>query len=165
MKRFFKHLAIFGLVLVLGACSQGRKSLSAGLNDDRMTDAVVLNRVLDDGMIFDHYGVFQLQLNIDQNFAWVDVLQMADGWNRSITYRILARRYNDAEFWVLAEGLSAAPGQTVEIDAIAGHKIYHYTEWAIEFEYMEYGVQFMPGAKNSRIVQDTINWPELDYLP
>ncbi len=89
---------------------------------------------------------------------------MAQGWTPSITYRVLAKRY-DGSWWILAEQLDAAPGQTVEIDAQQGHQIFEYIEWVIEFERGDYGVAYNYLDPEARIVQDTIRWRALDeYL-
>jgi hypothetical protein len=159
------HLVALGALAVMGsACSVGRKSAAAGLNKDKYSDAVVLNRVLDQGAVYPHYGEFQLQLNLTQNFAYLDVLSLASGWTPSITYRVLAKRY-DGSWWILAEGLDASPGETVEIDPSNGHKIFEYTEWVVEFETGTYGVKYSYLDPDARIVQDAVRWPELDaYL-
>lgn len=149
------------------ACSMGRKSSSAGLRRDKLSESVVLNRVIDNGTLYDHLGEFQIQLNLDKNFAYLDVLAMGDGWNASSawhTYRIMAKRH-DGQWWVLAKGLSAAPGETIEVDAHTGHKIFEYTEWLVEFEYTDPYVKSAYFDTSTRIVQETIYWPELDdYL-
>ncbi|MEO5668704.1 MAG: hypothetical protein ABIR96_11650 [Bdellovibrionota bacterium] len=156
------HAVLVGTLLLMGsACSVGRKSAAAGLNRDQLSEAVVLNRVLDNGNIYPHYGEFQLQLNLDKNFAYLDVQSMADGWTASITYRVVAKRY-DGTWWVLAEGLDAAPGQTIEVDAHTGHKIYEYTEWVVEFERGTYGKAYDYLDPDARMVQDTVYWPQLD---
>ena len=159
------HAALLGTTLLMGsACSVGRKSAAAGLNRDRLSESVVLNRVLDNGALYPHFGEFQLQLNLDKNFAYLDVQSLADGWTPAITYRVIAKRH-DGTWWILAEQLDASPGQTVEIDAQQGHKIFEYTEWIVEFERGTYGVEFTPLDPDARIVQDTVLWPELDeYL-
>jgi hypothetical protein len=156
------------LLLVSSACSMGRKSSAAGLNKDRLSQAVLLNRVLDQDVVYDHLGEFQLQLNLDKNFAYLDVLAMGEGWNPDNqwhSYRILARRHNDGQFWLLAKGLRAGPGETIEVDAHVGHKIFEYVEWIVQFEYSAPYVKAAYGDLDTRIVQDTIYWPELDdYL-
>jgi hypothetical protein len=160
--RQFIHAALLGSTLLMGsACSVGRKSAAAGLNRDRLSESVVLNRVLDNGSVYPHFGEFQLQLNLDKNFAYLDVQSMADGWTQSITYRVIAKRH-DGSWWILAEGLDASPGETVEIDAHQGHKIFEYVEWIVEFERGTYGVSYNYLDPDARVVQDTVYWPQLD---
>lgn len=163
-KKMVSFLGLGALLLLSTACSVGRKGSSAGLNKDRLSESVVLNRVFDNGLVYDHLGEFQMQLNLDKNFAYLDVLALGEGWDPSSpwhTYRILAKRH-DGKWWLLAEGLNAAPGETIEIDAHQGHKIYEYVEWIIEFEYQEAGVKTAHFNEDTRIVQESIYWPELD---
>jgi len=159
------HAILLGSTLLMGsACSMGRKSAAAGLQKASYSEAFVLNRVYDGGAEYPHYGEFQLQLNLTQNFAHLDVLAMTEGWTSDITYRVVAKRH-DGTWWILAEELDASPGQSIEIDAQQGHKIFEYTEWVVEFERGTYGVSYDYLDPDARIVQDTIYWPALDeYL-
>lgn len=159
------HGVLLGTTLLMGtACSLGRKSAAAGLVKSQLSEAVVLNRVYDRGAEYPHFGEFQLQLNITQNFAYLDVLAMTEGWTSDITYRVLAKRH-DNTWWILAKELSASPGQTIEIESQQGHKIFEYTEWVVEFERGTYGVDYEYLDPDARIVQDTFHWPQLDeYL-
>lgn len=160
-KSFASNFLILSLIILFSACSQGRKSLNAGNNQDQLSDVVLLDRVFDNGAVYPHYGEFQLQLNLDRNFAYLDVYGMADGWDASMTYRVLAKRYT-GDWYILAEGLSAGPGQTLEIRAEQGQQIYQYTEWIIEFEKQEAFLDFNYLDPDARIVQETTNWPELE---
>jgi hypothetical protein len=160
--RHIFHGALLGATLLMtSACSMGRKSASAGLNRDRYSETVILDRIFDKGVVYPHYGEFQLQLNLDKNYAYLDVLEMASGWTPSISYRVIVKRY-DGKWWILAEQLDASPGQTIEIDALQGHQIFEYVEWIVEFERGEYGSAYNYLEPDARIVQDTIHWRALE---
>ena len=157
MKRLFSVMGLSLVLVMASACSQGRKSLSAGSNSDRVSEAVVLD--YNDG--FEVYGEFQLQLNLDKNFAYLDVLAMAEGWSPDYSYRVMAKRYT-GEWFIIAEGLTASPGQTVNIGATQGHRIYEYTEWIIAFEYQEFDLLYDWNDASSYMVHETTYWPELE---
>jgi hypothetical protein len=148
-------------MLLTGACGLGRKADGAGLNRDRLSKARQLCTINDNGVEYDPMGCFQLQLNIDGNFAYLDVLEMGEGWDASQSYRVLAFKSGGARPWVLKRGVAAGPGQTVEVEAYTGHKIWEYVEWVVEFEYGEMGLPYDDGAGAARIAQDVFAWDDV----
>ncbi len=156
MTRVFSVTSMALLFLGMTACSQGRKSLTAGSGGDRLSEVVILK----DNNGYPAYGKFQLQLNLDKNFVYLDVLQMANGWTADNSYRVFAKHAETGEWVILAEGLTAGPGQTVSISAYQGQQIWQYTEWIVAFEYQEYGLLFDWDDASSYMVEQTIYWEE-----
>ncbi|NCN42263.1 hypothetical protein GW916_13550 [bacterium] len=157
MKRILTSISLGLLMLTMvPGCSQGRKSLSAGSGGDRLSEVVLLDYNEGDPV----YGNFQLQLNLDKNFAYLDVLALANGWTPNDTYKVFAR-YKDEYTWVkLATGLNAGPGQTVQISAYKGHKIYEYTAYIIAWEYREAYTPFADNDVDSYMVQEEVLFQE-----
>jgi len=153
-------LVLMGALLT-GACSLGRKAAGAGLGNDRLSETRLLCAINTGNDVSDAYGCFQLQLNVDHNFAYFDVLDMGEGWTSRQSYRILVYHTGESRPWVLARGLSAGPGQTIELDPLTGHNVWDYEEWVVEWEYGDYGVPYNDGAAAARIAQDLFAWDEV----
>jgi hypothetical protein len=163
-RQTYRGVLVLGLMLLTGACGLGRKADGAGLKRARLSEARSLCTINDNGTTYDPMGCYQLQLNLDDNFAYLDVLEMGEGWDASQSYRVLAFRAGEARPWVLKRNVTAGAGQTVEVDAYTGHNIWDYVEWVVEFEYGELGLPYDDGAGAARIAQDVFDWSEVFEL-
>ncbi len=176
--RGLKNLCLFGLLVVLSACAQSRRSLLAGQNTDQLWEPVVLsaneanngaslyNNAYSNTSNLGNYGAlgsFELQPNISRNSAYLYVSNL--GFNPSeIPYRVLARRTGESQFLLLKDMVTVSSGGEIEVFAKSGHRIEDYETWRIElvinYDAQNFQVQ-APAGQGLPIVQQTVDYPEL----
>jgi hypothetical protein len=160
MKSFLRASLLMVLAMSLGACSQGRRSMLAG-NEDELWGAQDLCQNANGAELL---GCFQLQLDITGNFAYLDVLELGFDPGQ-IPYRVLARRSGDSVFHVLGDNITTAAGGTVQLPAINGHYIEEYEEWRVELStnFDNSGFQTSAAAGTGiPVAQVIVLWPELN---
>jgi len=137
-----KTILAMAVIMVLSACSQTRTGLGG-----RYEDVYLLNPVsLCSNGGGELRGCFDLQLNMTDNFAYLDVVDVTqDVANHPM--RIMARTADSNGFDVLAESVTLTPGQSIQIAPLNGRRIYEYTEWYIESSVVQNtGVGLVPRA-------------------
>ena len=153
------HSLALLMLLALGACSQDRKSSSSLLK----TDEIWAEQSLCSNNGQASSGCFNIQLNITQNFAWVDVQSLPNILASGVSYRVLARYDGTSTYDVLSDNESVPAGSTFEVHPISGRFIEGYVDWRFETTGIPGSGIVNPAAPGSGVVlaQGTINWPEL----
>lgn len=158
----FQKLSVGVIVLLsltLGACSQGRYSLLAANRDTLWAPQALCSNVDN----FEVLGCFDIQINGTRNIAYLDVRDI-DPESASAGYRVLGRRFDRANFDLLADRVFVGAGGTVDLIPPGGSDIRDYEEFRVELMINRdtSGISFeqVPAGRGLPMAHAIIQFPE-----
>lgn len=159
----FKALSLAMAVMALSACSQSRMGIGGRFEDIYLLQPVDLCR----NMNGTQRGCFSIQVNYNDNFAYLDVVDLTQNV-ASQNLRILAK-VEGGNYDVLVQSFQAAPGDYIQVRPLGGRHITEYTHWYIETTTVpNSGTGLVPQAANPGkglvVVHDTVSYPDLQEV-